>query len=253
MKRPIFRWTIAVILLAMVLASPTATFAANPGNPTQVTSLSRYDCTYSVRYGDSLSRIAVRYNMTAYALASANSLHNINLIYAGMTLRVPCAGASNPPGQGDGSLPSGICSYYVVRPGDNLRLIAAHFSTTWQAIAQVNRLYNPNVIYTWMRLAIPCGSGSSGNPGQWKTFTSTRYHYAVDYPSNWRIDIQAPRATGPGANPEYVVLRPPVGSLPMIEVYALKGAPPITVIKSAPASNAICASKAPTSGVLKSA
>jgi LysM repeat protein len=225
MKRIIFRWTMAVILLAMVLASPTATFAANPGNPTQVTSLSRYDCTYSVRHGDSLSRIAVRYNMTAYALASANSLHNINLIYAGMTLRVPCAGTSNPPGQGDGSLPSGICSYYAVRPGDNLRLIAARLGTTWQAIAQVNRLYNPNVIYTGMRLAIPCGSGSNGNPGQWKTYTSTKHHYVVNYPANWTISVQTP---GYGGDPEYVYLRPAATSLPVIEVYALKGAPPIT-------------------------
>ena len=81
MKRTSFRWTMAVILLVAVLASPATTFAANPGNPSQVTSPSRYDCTYSVRHGDSLSRIAVRYNMTAYALASANSLRNINLIY----------------------------------------------------------------------------------------------------------------------------------------------------------------------------
>ena len=224
MKRIIFRWTMAVILLAMVLASPTATFAANPGNPMQATSLSGYDCTYSVRYGDPLSRIAVRYNMTAYALASANGLHNINLIYAGMILRVPCAGTSNSPGQGDGSLPSGICSYYVVRPGDNLRLIAAHFGTTWKAIAQVNRLYNPNVIYTGMRLAIPCSSGSNGNPGQWKTFTSTKHHYVVSYPANWAIDVQT---SGPGRDPEYVLLRPAPTGLPIVRLYALKDAPPI--------------------------
>ena len=126
---------------------------------------------------------------------------------------------------GGGQPPSGICSYYLVRPGDYLNSIAARYGTTWQAIAQVNRLYNPNVIYTGMRLAIPCGSGSNGNSGQWKTFTSTRYHYVVNYPANWTINVQTP---GYGGDPEYVYLRPAATSLPMVEIYALKGAPPIT-------------------------
>ena len=220
--------TIAILITMAFLAIPAFAAASPTSDVPQAAALTLSDCSYAVRRGDTLLSIAARYKTSVYYLTQLNRLGNPNWIYAGMTLRLPCAGTSNPPGQGDGSLPSGICSYYVAHPGDNLRLIAAHFSTTWQAIAQVNRLYNPNVIYTGMRLAIPCGSGSNGNPGQWKTFTSTRYHYAVNYPSNWRIEIQAPRATGPGANPEYVYLRPAATSLPMIEVYALKGAPPIT-------------------------
>jgi len=220
--------TIAILITLVFLAIPAIAAASPIHDAPQAATLTLSDCSYAVRRGDTLLSIAARYKTSVYNLTQLNRLGNPNWIYAGMTLRLPCAGTSTSPGQGDGSLPSGICSFYVVRPGDNLRLIAVHFGITWQAIAQVNHLYNPNVIYTGVRLAIPCGSEPNRNPGQWKTFTSTRYHYAVNYPSNWRIDIQAPRATGPGANPEYVYLRPAATSLPMIEVYALKGAPPIT-------------------------
>ncbi len=45
--------------------------------------------TYRVAPGDTLFRIAVRYNLTTTTLASANCITNINLIYVGQILRVP--------------------------------------------------------------------------------------------------------------------------------------------------------------------
>ena len=42
------------------------------------------------------------------------------------------------------------------------------------------------------------------------------------------INVQAPGANRAGGDPEYVYLRPAATGLPMIEIYALKGAPPIT-------------------------
>jgi LysM repeat protein len=48
---------------------------------------------YAVRYGDTLSGIAVRYGTSVYALMIANNIPNPNLIYAGMRLNVPGAGS----------------------------------------------------------------------------------------------------------------------------------------------------------------
>jgi hypothetical protein len=61
-------------------------------------------------------------------------------------------------------------------------------------------------------------------PPTWKTYTSSKYHYVVNYPANWTIDVQTPGYSG---DPENVYLRPAPTGLPTAEILALKGAPPI--------------------------
>lgn len=51
----------------------------------------QFGCFYTVRWGDHLFRIALRYGIPWTVLAQANGLHNGNYIYAGQVLRVPCA------------------------------------------------------------------------------------------------------------------------------------------------------------------
>ncbi len=45
--------------------------------------------TYVVQVGDTLSSIAVQFGTTAYAIAYANNLPNVNFIYVGQTLVIP--------------------------------------------------------------------------------------------------------------------------------------------------------------------
>ena len=45
--------------------------------------------THVVRPGENLYRIALRYGTTAQAIAAANNLPNIHLIYVGQVLRIP--------------------------------------------------------------------------------------------------------------------------------------------------------------------
>jgi LysM repeat protein len=45
--------------------------------------------THMVRPGENLFRIALRYGTTAQAIAAANNLPNIHLIYAGQVLHIP--------------------------------------------------------------------------------------------------------------------------------------------------------------------
>ena len=51
--------------------------------------------TYTVRRGDVLSAIALRYGVSTWALAQANGIRNPSTIYAGQVLRIP-SGASSP-------------------------------------------------------------------------------------------------------------------------------------------------------------
>lgn len=215
---------LALALGTTFLALPGSAFAANhASDPSPSATLGQPICSYVVRSGETLFGISVRYGTNVYALAALNGLYNPNFIYAGMVLRVPCGGATNPPGPGDGQPPSGICTYYLVRPGDYLKSIAARYATTWQAIAQVNRLYNPNWIYPGMRLAIPCVTMPPPGRPPW-TFTSVKHHYVVNYPADWTINVQT---SAPGRDPEYVYLRPPATGLPQVQILASKDAPPI--------------------------
>jgi len=104
---------------------------------------------YTVQPGDTVGNIARAFGTTIAAIVSANTLSNPSLIYPGQVLLIP-VGTVTPP-----QPPPSSYITYVVMPGDQLRLIAARYNTTWQAIATLNNLYNPNVIYPGQVLRIP--------------------------------------------------------------------------------------------------
>lgn len=97
--------------------------------------------TYTVRSGDTLSSIAAKFGTSYQALASLNGISNPNLIYVGQVLRV------------NGSASTGSV-YYTVRAGDNLSAIASRYGTSYQSIASLNGLANPNLIYAGQTLKI---------------------------------------------------------------------------------------------------
>ena len=96
--------------------------------------------TYTVQPGDTLSNIASRYGTTYEALAALNGIANPNLIRAGQKLQLNGApaspAASAPPKQ-----------TYTVQPGDTLSGIASRYATTYQHLAAVNGIENPNLIH----------------------------------------------------------------------------------------------------------
>lgn len=97
--------------------------------------------TYTVRSGDTLSSIASKFGTSYQALASLNGISNPNLIYVGQVLRV------------SGSASAGSV-YYTVRAGDNLSAIASRYGTSYQSIASLNGLANPNLIFAGQTLKI---------------------------------------------------------------------------------------------------
>lgn len=90
------------------------------------------EATHVVQYGETLSSIAYQYGTNYQRLAALNGLTNPNLIYPGQILKV------------NGSVVSNI---YTVQYGDNLSSIAAKLGTTYQTLAALNGLTNPNLIY----------------------------------------------------------------------------------------------------------
>ncbi|TKM80642.1 LysM peptidoglycan-binding domain-containing protein, partial [Enterococcus faecalis] len=90
------------------------------------------ETTHIVQHGETLSSIAYQYGTDYQTLASLNGLANPNLIYPGQVLKVNGSATSN---------------VYTVQLGDNLSSIAAKLGTTYQTLAALNELANPNLIY----------------------------------------------------------------------------------------------------------
>ncbi len=163
MKLRTVRAAVAAVLLvvvaafgALVLPQTVAASARGQDAPTSVNAQAGY-CVVTVQRGEALYMIAARYRTTTAYLAQINNLWNPNYIYAGMVLKVPCAPQPQPwPPPQPQPQPTPICTYYTVQRGDWLKTIAARFGVSWQALAQVNGLQNPNHIYVGQRLAIPC-------------------------------------------------------------------------------------------------
>src|SRR6266850_1522963 len=67
-----------------------------PSIPTRAQSAT----TYVVQPGDNLFRISLRYGVTFAALAQANGIVNVNLIFVGQVLRISGAPVGPTPGPG---------------------------------------------------------------------------------------------------------------------------------------------------------
>ena len=98
--------------------------------------------TIIIKWGDTLSEIALDYNTTVRRLVELNNIENPNLIYAGESLIIPITN-------------SNIENVYIVKRGDTLSQIALSFNTTVNAIATLNGIADVNLIYTGQRLIIP--------------------------------------------------------------------------------------------------
>ena len=90
--------------------------------------------TYIVQPGDTLSGIASMYGTTYQSLAAINNIPDANKIYPGQEICI------------DGTAPTSD-EYYTIQPGDTLSGIAAKFGTTWQWLAEINSISDPNLIY----------------------------------------------------------------------------------------------------------
>lgn len=140
---------------------------------------------HTVRPGENLFRISLRYGVTVAQIQAANNIVNPNRIYAGSILLIPTGGsvptpipttpapsvtpggptvtplpptATSTPRPATATPVPGTGTTYVVRYGDTLGTIARRFGTTITAIAQANNIVNPNLIYAGQVLRIP-GTG----------------------------------------------------------------------------------------------
>ena len=121
--------------------------------------------TYTVRPGDTLSGIASRYGTTYQTLAALNGIPNPNLIRVGQVLQLTSIAPAAPA-------PVASESTYTVRAGDTLSGIAAKYGTSYQELAALNGIPNPNIIHPGQVLKVTGGVQVSAPSEQTYTVVS---------------------------------------------------------------------------------
>lgn len=108
-----------------------------------VTSITSSNNTYIVKSGDTLSKIAKKFNTTWQELARINNIANANLIKVNQVIKL--------------SNDTSTATTYIVQKGDTLSSIAKKYNTTWQSIYEKNKSIigsNANLIIAGQKLNI---------------------------------------------------------------------------------------------------
>lgn len=131
---------IAIVAMLMVAAPASAAPEAAPLATGGGSGCGQF---YTVRWGDTLYRIAVRFGTSVTALMNLNGIANPNKIISGQTICIK-------PG---GSVPWGFL--YTIKRGDTLYSIAARYGWSVAYLASVNHIANPNRIVAGTVILIP--------------------------------------------------------------------------------------------------
>lgn len=199
---------LALSLLLGLSLIPATTYAAPAES--RIQSSHAQTVYHTVRPGETLSRIAAHYGVTLQAIMQANGIINANHIYAGQVLVIP-----------SGSW--GCARYHTVQRGQTLSHIALHYGVSAQALAQANRITNPNHIYVGQKLCIPATGGPVYHPAPPSQPSYVYYTVRVGdtlsaIALRYRVTMQSIMSANGIANPNRIVvgqvLRIPGGQTP---------------------------------------
>ncbi|MGM7556744.1 LysM peptidoglycan-binding domain-containing protein [Aerococcus christensenii] len=156
---------------------------------------------YTVKFGDTLSELALQFNTTIEEIRDANNIQDINKIFAGETFEIPTATKEAAPQhpvqtqevketaavehheevQKDthSALQNGV---YTVLAGDTLNRIAEEFGTTAQAIRDLNGIQG-DLIFVGQPLQVKVGLVSTAKVSDDQDDEVIAEEYAKDAPS----------------------------------------------------------------------
>ena len=118
---------------------------------------------YKVVRGDTLSKIAKKFGTTYQELARINGISDPNKIQVGQIIKLPNSTISSS------SFSTSSTNTYKIVYGDTLSKIANRFGTTYQELARINGISNPNIIQIGQVIKVP-GSNSFSNPNPNQTY-----------------------------------------------------------------------------------
>lgn len=162
--------------------------------------------TYTVRRGETLTRIAKRLGVPLAALAEANGIANLNRVRDGQVLKLPGSGAPAQTVAAGTALPSRPAATHTVRRGETLAAIARRYNTSVAEVVRLNGVKRPSRIREGAVLQVP-GAPNPEPAGICPVKGASRH----DFSDSWGAprhggrfhtgnDIFAPRGTSVVAN-----------------------------------------------------
>ena len=167
---------------------------------------------HKVRRGDSLYLLAKQYKVPIEAIMDANDLTD-EVIMVGWELTIPkqqvvaALAQKTQSGMSQGQMQSAKseAQVYQVRPGDNASVIAARFNTSVPALAEANRLSDPNRLRAGQTLIIPGWRsnmplfiwpvrGRISSPYGWRVhplYNNRQFHGGIDIAVPLGTDVKA--------------------------------------------------------------
>lgn len=119
--------------------------------------------TYTVKSGDTLSRIAAQFKMSVAEIAALNQISNVNAINVGQVLKVngTTTNTNTSTNQTNTSKPAASnAASYTVKSGDTLSKIAALHQMSLSQLVSLNGITNPNLIQVGKELKV---TGATNN------------------------------------------------------------------------------------------
>jgi N-acetylmuramoyl-L-alanine amidase len=156
-------------------STPSSTTPPTTTTTTPTTTTTTHSTTtYTIRSGDTVSRIAAKYGISTQSVLKANKLSWSSIIYPGHKLTIPVSHTTTTPPP-DNTTPTDdttdtpkptdstggtdstatVNGSYVIRSGDTLTKIAAKFGVTLAKLLKANDLSMSSIIYTGHTLVIP--------------------------------------------------------------------------------------------------
>ena len=177
-----------------------------PNRGGSLSSLGKNSGVHMVKSGETFTKIAQHYGLSADALARANPGAYPNRLLIGQRLLLP--GGSNSSRRsslsdsGSFSTSSSKSSIHNVRKGEHLGSIAKRYGVSTSALATANRLKNPNIIEIGDCLVIPDRSSSS----------STSQPAIADQDAKPLVDFHIAEPPAPPAKSEPIAPLPPISN-----------------------------------------
>ncbi len=103
---------------------------------------------YTVKKGDNLTNLALKFNTTAGEIRQLNKLKNAHRINIGQKLNIPQTNLSS----------GGLFKEHIVRRGESLSYLAKKYGVSVSAIMSANNLSNKHILKVGQRLLIPTAS-----------------------------------------------------------------------------------------------
>ncbi|WP_084140145.1 LysM peptidoglycan-binding domain-containing protein [Lacticigenium naphthae] len=152
----------SLISIGQVIKLPSS----SPTPPTTPTT------TYTVKAGDTLYAIALKYNTTVSTLVSLNNISNPSLISIGQVIKLP---SSSP------TPPTTPTTTYTVKAGDTLYAIALKYNTTVSTLVSLNNISNPSLISIGQVIKLPSSSTTTPTTTYTVKAGDTLYAIALKY------------------------------------------------------------------------